>query len=180
MPTREETIVQNVKPFFPANSQVVEIGAGNGICAQMLQDATGAHFTLLDVVDYNQTSLPMRVHDGKTLPFDDDAFDYALLVFVLHHNPDPRPVMQEALRVARKGVLVVENDTRGIVKRPLTRVIDSTEWMRRGVPRNYFVKSTDEWLGFFRALPASVQLLHNFKIGWYWNNIILHVETKAV
>lgn len=176
MPTREEIIVQNVKPFLQAKQRIVEIGAGNGLCAQMLHDATDADFTLLDVVDYNASKLPMRVYDGKSLPFEDNTFDVAMLVFVLHHNPDPRPILREALRVARDGVLVVENDTRGFFKRPLTRVIDSTEWLHRGVPPNYFVKSTDEWLEFFRALPARATELHRFEIGWYWKNIILKVE----
>jgi ubiquinone/menaquinone biosynthesis C-methylase UbiE len=176
MPTREETIVQNVKPFLQANQHVVEIGAGNGLVAQMLHDATGANFTLLDVVDYNASRLPMRVFDGKSLPFEDNTFDLAMLVFVLHHNPDPRPVMREALRVARRGVLVVENDTRGVIKKPLTRLIDSTEWLYRGVPRCYFTKSSDEWRDFFAALPARCSELGRFKIGWYWNNVILKVE----
>ncbi len=176
MPSREETIVQNLKPFIKPNTHIVEIGAGNGKVAQMLHDAVGTDFTLLDVVDYNATKFPMRVFDGKTLPFKENEFDHALLVFVLHHNPDPRPIMREALRVSRHGALVVENDTRGTIKKPLTRMIDSTEHLRRGVPPCYFTKSSDEWQTFFQALPANVTELHRFKIGWYWNNIILNVE----
>ncbi len=176
MPSREEIIVEHVKAFLPAKQHVVEIGAGNGLVAQMLHDATGAEFTLLDVVDYNRSKLPMRVYDGKNVPFEDDAFDLALLIFVLHHNPDPRPLMREALRIARRGVLVVENDTRGFFKKPFTRLVDSLEFVRRGVPPNYFVKSTDEWLEFFRVLPARATELHRFEIGWYWKNVILKIE----
>jgi ubiquinone/menaquinone biosynthesis C-methylase UbiE len=142
----------------------------------MLHDATGADFTLLDVVDYNRSKLPMHVYDGRNLPFEENSFDLALLVFVLHHNPDPMPVMREAMRVARKGVLVVENDVRGAVKKPLTRLIDSTEYLHRGVPPCYFTKSTDEWQSFFESLPAAATPLRNFKIGWYWNNVILRVD----
>jgi ubiquinone/menaquinone biosynthesis C-methylase UbiE len=176
MPTREEIIVQNVKPFVRPQERVLEIGAGNGLVAQMIQEASGADFTLLDVVDYNRSWLPMHVYDGLHLPFEDNSYDVALLIFVLHHNPDPRPVMREALRVARQGVLVVENDTRGVVKKPLTRMIDSTEHLRRGVPPCYFTKSAEEWRVFFQALPATADLVHRFKIGWYWNNIVMRVE----
>jgi ubiquinone/menaquinone biosynthesis C-methylase UbiE len=179
MPTREETIVENTKPFLRRGQSVVEIGAGNGLVAQMLHDATGADFTLLDVVDYNRSKLPMHIFDGTHLPFKDDEFDLAMLVFVLHHNPDPRPVMEQALRVARQGVIVVENDVRGMIKKPLTRMIDSTEYLRRGVPPCYFTKSADEWHTFFRGLPAHVETLHTFKIGLYWNNVVMKVETKT-
>ncbi len=179
MPTREEIIVQNIKPFLQAKQHIVEIGAGNGLVAQKLHDATGADFTLLDVVDYNASKLPMRVFDGKTLPFEDNSFDLAMLVFVLHHNPDPRPVMREALRVARDGVLVVENDTRGALKKIATRLIDSTEYLHRGVPPCYFTKSSEEWRAFFENLPARAQELRRFEIGWYWKNVILKVEKRS-
>lgn len=178
MPTREDIIVHNTKPFLQGGQHIVEIGAGNGLVAQMLHDTTGADFTLLDVVDYNRSQLPMHVYDGKTLPFPDNSFDLAMLVFVLHHNPDPRPVMREALRVARHGVLVVENDTRGVIKKPLTRMIDSTEFLRRGVPPCYMTKSAAEWREFFEALPAKATELHQFNIGWYWKNVIVKVEKK--
>lgn len=176
MPTREEIIVQHLKPFLRSEQHIVEIGAGNGLVAQMLHTATGANFELLDVVDYNTSKLPLHLYDGKKLPFADNSFDLAMLVFVLHHNPDPRPVMQEALRVARHGVLVIENDTRGVVKKPVTRLIDSTEHLRRGVPPCYFTKSADEWKTLFESLPAQATTLGTFPIGWYWKNVILKVE----
>jgi ubiquinone/menaquinone biosynthesis C-methylase UbiE len=176
VPTREDIIVQNLRPFLHAKQHVVEIGAGNGLVAQRLHKATGAQFTLLDVVDYNQSRLPLQLYDGKTLPYAEDAFDYALLIFVLHHNPHPHPVLREALRVARCGAIVVENDVRGAIKKPLTRVVDSLEFVRRGVPRNYFVKSTEEWGKFFHALPSRATLLHTFNIGWFWHNVIFKVE----
>ncbi len=175
MPTREEIIVKHVAPFIPPQKSILEIGAGNGLVAQSLQRQSGASFTLLDVVDYNRTALKLHVFDGRTLPFEDNAFDLALLVFVLHHNPDPRPVLREALRVARQGVLLVENDVQGVVRKPLTQMVDSTEFVRRGVPRCYFTKSAVEWMALLHEFSPRAQVLARFKIGWFWNNIILRV-----
>jgi len=175
MPTREEIIVQNVTPFLKPDYHILEIGAGNGLVAEMLHRTTGANFTLLDVVDYNRSAFPLHLYDGRALPFDDNTFDLSLLIFVLHHNPDPRPVLREALRVSRHGVLIVENDVRGTVKKPVTQLIDSTEFLRRGVPRCYFTKSAEEWRALLHQLPARVETLSTFRIGWFWENIILHI-----
>lgn len=175
MPTREEIIVKHVAPFIPAQKNILEIGAGNGLVAESLQRQSGASFTLLDVVDYNRTDLKLHVFDGRTLPFDDNAFDLTLLVFVLHHNPDPRPVLREAMRVARHGILLVENDVQGVVRKPLTQMVDSTEFIHRGVPRCYFTKSTAEWLTLLREFSPQTKVLARFKIGWFWNNIVLQV-----
>ncbi len=175
MPNREQILVQNVTPFLKPHHHILEIGAGNGLVAEMLHCSTGARFTLLDVVDYNRSALPMQLYDGKTLPFADKTFDLALLIFVLHHNPDPRPVLREALRVSRHGILIVENDVRGMVKKPMTQLIDSAEYLRRGVPRCYFTKSAEEWRTLLYQLPAHVETLATFRIGWFWQNIILKV-----
>lgn len=176
MPTREEIIVTHVAPYIPPQKSVLEIGAGNGLVADMLQRQSGASFTLVDVVDYNRTNLKMHLYDGRSLPFPDNAFDLTLLVFVLHHNPDPRPVLREALRVARQGILLVENDVEGFVRKPLTQVVDSTEFVRRGVPRCYFSKSQAEWLELLGEFSPRADMLAEFKIGWFWNNIILQVS----
>ncbi|MBI4672432.1 MAG: class I SAM-dependent methyltransferase [Chloroflexi bacterium] len=173
MPTREEIIVQHVAPFLNSRLHVLEIGAGNGLVAEMLHQRVGARFTLLDVVDYNRSAFPLYVNDGRHLPFPDGSFDVTMLIFVLHHNPDPRPVLREALRVSAQGVLLVENDVRGILKKPITQLLDSGEAVRRGVPRCYFTKSVDEWLALLQEIPARGELLSTFKIGWFWHNAVL-------
>jgi ubiquinone/menaquinone biosynthesis C-methylase UbiE len=176
MPRREEILVEKIAPFIKPHERVLEIGAGNGLVAEMLQTKTGAQFTLLDVVDYNRSQLPLHVYDGKMLPFEANAFDTTMLVFVLHHNPDPRPVLHEALRVSKQNVLIVENDVRGIIKKPLTQFIDSIEPVRRGSPRCYFTKSADEWLMLLQELPARAELVSTFNIGRFWTNAILHAQ----
>jgi hypothetical protein len=70
----------------------------------------------------------------------------------------------------------VENNVQGVVRKPLTQLVDSTEFVRRGVPRCYFTKSTDEWLNLLNEFSPHAELLAEFKIGWFWNNIILRVE----
>jgi ubiquinone/menaquinone biosynthesis C-methylase UbiE len=176
MPSREEILVEKIAPYIKPEQRVLEIGAGNGLVAEMLHQQTGAQFTLLDVVDYNRSQLPLQVYDGKTLPFEENAFDATMLVFVLHHNQDPRPVLREALRVSKQNVLIVENDVRGIVKKPLTQFIDSIEPLRRGSPRCYFTKSADEWLTLLHELPANAELVSTFNIGRFWTNAILHAH----
>ncbi|GLY15729.1 hypothetical protein Kisp01_27440 [Kineosporia sp. NBRC 101677] len=43
---------------------------------------------------------------GQHLPFEEDSFDLVISTGVLHHVPDPAPVVKEMMRVARLGVLI--------------------------------------------------------------------------
>lgn len=40
---------------------------------------------------------------GEELPFPDNTFDYVITLQVLEHVPDPRPLMEETLRVLKPG-----------------------------------------------------------------------------
>jgi SAM-dependent methyltransferase len=57
------------------------------------------------------------------MPFDDRAFDCALLVTTLHHTYDPVQVMMEAARVADR-LIIVEDVTHGQLHKWLTRGMD--------------------------------------------------------
>ena len=176
MPDRAHIVSAQLAPYFSAGQQLLEIGAGEGHVADALRQATGAHLTLVDVVDYNHTALPLHTYDGQSLPFADGAFDISLLVFVLHHTPNPLVVLREALRVARSGVVIVENHVEGRWRRPLTRAIDSIPHYRWGVPVCYHSNTVVEWQALFECTGARVELLSHFAMnGGFWQNVIMRV-----
>ena len=47
-----------------------------------------------------------RNPNGKSLPFEDGAYDVVILADVLHHDPDPVALMKECGRVAKRFVIV--------------------------------------------------------------------------
>ncbi len=53
--------------------------------------------------------LDLRVGDESLLgTMEDHAFDVTFTLSVLDHLPEPRPVLRELIRVARKGVILLE------------------------------------------------------------------------
>jgi SAM-dependent methyltransferase len=96
-------------PHLSAGERVLDIGAGTGRFGFFVGRALGIHVVGVDVLDYADAPIDMRVYDGQRLPFADASFDACLLVFVLHHCRDHDAIFQEALRVARKRVIVFED-----------------------------------------------------------------------
>ncbi len=176
MTDRASLIAQQLAPYLSPGQALLEVGAGKGHVARALQEASGAEIHLVDVVDYNETDLPLQVYDGSHLPFADREFDHSLLVFMLHHTPDPLAVLAEALRVSRGGVIVVENHVEGRLRQPITRAVDSIPHWRHGVPICYHTQTIQDWQALFERLPARVELLSRFQVGWFWSNFVMRVE----
>ena len=113
-----------IAPYLPSRAHILEIGSGPGSVLSLLR-ADGRNVTAVDVTDtsYNDTLQPI-LYDGARLPYDDDSFDVALLLTVLHHTHDPDAILREAMRVAAR-VLVIEDIYSSPLQRRLTKVTDA-------------------------------------------------------
>ena len=96
--------------FLVGSRSVLDVGAAEGYVganvAKRLGAGRGGAVRLVDIQDRNRTSLPLDVYDGRRLPYASDAFDAALLIFVLHHADRPEALLRETLRVGRRVAIL--------------------------------------------------------------------------
>ncbi|MEP0545804.1 MAG: class I SAM-dependent methyltransferase [Rhodothermales bacterium] len=102
---------RRIRPHLQSPARILDLGAGEGYVGEGAAEDPGNVVTLTDVVDFNRTSMPLTLYDGHRLPFEPDAFDVTLLVFVLHHAEEPGEVLREVRRVTKVGgrVAVLES-----------------------------------------------------------------------
>lgn len=112
----------------PAGLSVLDVGCGVGLTDAALEGRFGS----IHGVDVSEGAVAEAAvanpwatygsYDGSTLPFDDDAFDLAFAICVLHHvdPPDRIAFAGEMRRVVRPGGLVVLIEHNPL--NPLTRV----------------------------------------------------------
>jgi len=97
----------DVLPFV-VGPRVLDLGAGEGWVTERLAGhgfaACGA-----DVGPFAHVPVPYVVYDGTRLPFGDAAFDTTLLLLTLHHCAKPESVLDEAVRVTRRRLIVTES-----------------------------------------------------------------------
>lgn len=142
---------------------VLDLGAGEGYVGAEIRDRYNARVHLADVVDMNRTALPFARYDGTHLPYPHDAFDVTVLVYVLHHCQDPEQVLREALRVSRRGVLVVESVYHRPLQRRVLRVLDQAANRLRSAGRmndqeeHLHFRRPAAWDVVFATLNASVR-----------------------
>ena len=80
---------------------VLDVGSGRGYIAKEISK-DGKKVQCLDVKDLNLTDLPLKIYDGKKIPFRAKSFDTVLVCYVLHHVDNPISLLKECARVAKK------------------------------------------------------------------------------
>ncbi len=93
----------------------LDIGSGNGAMTRRIEKDTngGARIQGIDLCSHHYSSVTgASTYDGTFLPYNDRSFDFALLIDVLHHTAEPRMLLLEASRVARRFVIVKDHTYR--------------------------------------------------------------------
>jgi ubiquinone/menaquinone biosynthesis C-methylase UbiE len=88
---------------------LLDLGSGPGLIAQTIHERTGMKVTLADVIDYSMTHLPtVIISEGGRIPLEDRSVDTTLIYVVLHHAEDPLRLLDEAARVTRTRIVIME------------------------------------------------------------------------
>ncbi len=100
-------IINFIKKFGLSKKRVLEIGSGNGMCQDVVEDYTG-----IDVAESLSKSYHKPyfiIEDGKKYPFKDEYFDAIFTRVTFEHIPDINFALKEMLRVVKKGGFILFN-----------------------------------------------------------------------
>lgn len=166
-----------VRPWIGLNDRLLEVGAGPG---SVLVEFRNAGFSVdgLDVADSSfNDELRSKLYPGDVMPFENRAYDTALLLTVLHHTPDPDAILAEAMRVSRR-VIIIEDVFDSAWQRKYTKVADSiTNLEFIGHPHTN--RSDDEWREAFER--AGLRLIHGevYRFALFFRQAVYVVEPNA-
>ncbi len=108
---REKKLLARLLRTFPAARSILEIGCGTGHFTRWFS-AQGYGVVGIDaspamlVEAKRRDTIPYILGDAHHLPFDDQCFDIVSFVTTLEFLADPERALREALRVARRGLLL--------------------------------------------------------------------------
>ena len=99
---------ENMKSYI-IGEKILDLGAGDGLLALEIKKSLDKEILLIDVLDYNQTDLPLILYrpEGK-LPLADNEVDSTILYTVLHHSSDPKHLIEEATRITKHRLIIKE------------------------------------------------------------------------
>lgn len=109
MERRARQLVEQVRPWIPAEGPLLDLGSGTGHLSARLQRELGLQVVTADVSDIHVAGPPpVMIADGA-LPFEEGTFSAALLIFMLAYPKDSVGVLTEAARVTRGPIILVQS-----------------------------------------------------------------------
>ncbi len=156
---RAQKISQLCKGFIKPGGNVLDLGSGPGYIAKQIEKDYGVKITCADIIDYNQTSLPLVLYEGKNLPFEENTFNTVLLVFVLHHSNNALDLLQETKRVLHQqgSIIIFEDIYINWLECLIALMMDFflNLYYRVRTPFNF--RQESEWISIFEELGLEVK-----------------------
>jgi len=107
----EKAVLGWLLQSLPGSGSVLEIGCGTGHFSRWLDDqglvAVGLDLSPVMLAEAQALGgVPLVQSDARRLPFADGAFDLTALITTLEFLEQPQEALVEALRVARRGLIL--------------------------------------------------------------------------
>ncbi len=160
---------------FVVGARALDVGAGEGYVARELRALTGAWTCSVDVGRFRRALVPYVTYDGWRLPFDDAAFDTSTILLTLHHCTEPEAVLDEAVRVTRYRVIVLESVYRNRWEHFWLDRLDG--WLNgyrhqgsMNIP--YLFRTPEEWMRLFTS--RGLRAVETRWLGFWWERLVHH------
>ncbi len=154
-PYRYGKLIQRMLPLLDMGSTVLDVGTGDGHLAHHLTQSSGCHIVGLDVCLQPRSYIEVQHYDGHIFPFQDDTFDYVMMVDMLHHTTNIDQMISEARRVARYHVLIKDHFWNNRLDKATLHLADYLGNIPYNVPLPYNYLRLDEWSRLFRRHKLS-------------------------
>lgn len=129
----------------------MDVGCGSGRLARMMMARRpGLEMSGADLVVRPDAVIPVVRFDGTRLPFGDHAFDFAMVVDVLHHASDPATLLRECRRVSRGPILLKDHLCESRWDELRLRLMDWGGNRAEGIPMPYRYLSRAGWERLFK------------------------------
>lgn len=163
-------------PYIEKGESFLDVGSGRGYLAKEFEKRLGLKVMCVDIVDLRKTDVPIVIFDGKKLPFADKSFDNVFFSYVLHHaGPNQEKLLKEAKRVAKKRVIIFEDEAIGGFGELFTSFHGPAYDFLNNIKNNNpcIFHSSQEWEKIFKKIGFKIL---KKDVGWTIGSIVSPVK----
>jgi len=156
--------------LIPEGMHVLDVGTGDGSIAAMVQAKRPD--VLMEGLEFqvrHDCAIPVEAFDGISIPRETASVDYVSFLDVLHHTEDVSVLLREAVRVARKGIIIKDHLVSGPFAHATLRFMDRVGNARYAVPLPFNYLKDREWTTLYELLKVEpVASLHSLEMYPWW------------
>jgi ubiquinone/menaquinone biosynthesis C-methylase UbiE len=161
---RIKVLSNEISKLIEKKSTVLDVGSGSGDIAFLIEQNTDSTFNGIDILVREDTKIPVKAFDGKSIPFADKSCDYVIFMDVLHHTSNVKELLIEAIRVAKKGVIIKDHNCNNSWQNKVLRFTDWFGNAQYGVSLEYNFISRKNWISLFNELGLTETIYMNPKL----------------
>lgn len=153
---------------------VLDVGCGDGLLAALvMRRRPDLRIRGVDILHRETQYIPVDIYDKSELPYGDESFDSVMFVDVLHHSDNPAHLLNQAIRVGRKIVIIKDHVLKGTLAAPILRFMDYIGNARHGVGLAYNYLSEEQWKRTIESTGLSILWRHNRLNLYPWPSSII-------
>lgn len=143
---RLRVLAHHMQTLMPETGTALDVGCGNGVISELIMaEKPNLKIDGIDVLARPTCAIPMQVYDGDRFPYANNSFDVVFFTDVLHHTPDPKSLLKEAARVARKAIVIKDHLSDNRFARRILTFMDWVGNRPHGVVLPYNYLSSAQW-----------------------------------
>ena len=134
-----------LRPVAPL-ARALDVGAGDGYyAARLMERGLVREVTPVEVQARPNSELTPVLYDGRTLPFEDGAFELSYAVDVIHHSREPERTLRELARCTSRYLLLKDHTYDRRLGYLFLCALDEVGNRRFGIPSRYHYQHGWEW-----------------------------------
>jgi SAM-dependent methyltransferase len=154
---RVRVLADQIARLISPSATVLDVGCGDGLLAREIKlRRADVEVSGIDVLVRSHTHVAVGLFDGRSIPHGGGAFESVMMVDVLHHTDDPLVLLREAMRVARREMILKDHTMDTRLSGAILRLMDDVGNERHGVRIVYNYWSTERWRRAFSELGLDV------------------------
>ena len=159
---RLNSLQQNIMPMLRAGDQVLDVGCGSGALGRSIEYSPKCpprvHVTGLEIYRRSEELTHIKFYDGQTIPYPNKSFDVVILADVLHHASDPKNLICECARVARRVLIIKDHKVDGFLSQQRISLMDWASNVQYGIPCLYRYNTLPEWKKLLGQLELEIEI----------------------
>lgn len=160
---RIKRIGDSILSHLKEKSSILDIGCGNGKLGTYLSKKTNIYYHGVDIVKNKNPNNIIFTQSSFPYPFANKSFDTVIIILTLHHFDNPELGLEEAIRLSKNNILLLEDVPRNNIERKLMKVIDfvGNKWVSKeiSIPFNFY--SDEKWQSVFKKYNLTLKSKKN-------------------